>query len=80
MNEEKYTYHCDGCFEELPFDDVNWFTSSIGFCDSCDAYLHKVFPSIVLEDLYDICNGGNENDEADNAVALVIKTVQNRTV
>lgn len=52
-------YCCDGCGEPVEFDNVYWFTSSIGFCEKCDNLLHKKVPQAVLNFCYDECEGGD---------------------
>jgi hypothetical protein len=60
------TYGCDGCGERFDWDDINWFTSSIGFCNKCYDLLHRRVPSSVLDFCYDRCEGG------DNEIAQFI--------
>lgn len=52
-------YHYDGCGEPVDWDNVYWFTSSIGFCEKCDVLLHKKVPQAVLDFCYDECEGGD---------------------
>ena len=63
---EEDTYYCDGCGKPESYEDLFWFTSSIGFCDKCDTKLHKNVPQSVLDFCYDECEGG------DNEVAAFI--------
>ncbi len=56
------TYGCDGisdgCIGLIPYEEVNWFTSSLGFCDCCNKNLHIKLPS-VYDELYDRCCSGD---------------------
>ena len=54
------TYCCDGCATIINFDEVNWFTSGIGFCDSCDKTLHKEVPRAVYDFCYDEIEAGSD--------------------
>lgn len=60
----KTTYGCDGqsssCLGEIPFEDVNWFTSSLGFCTHCFGRLHR-HPQKVLDFCYDEVEGGDDS-------------------
>lgn len=58
-------YGCDGenenCKHNVLWKDVNWFTSSIGFCDCCWDKLHTNLIEDELEELYESCNSGDDN-------------------
>ena len=60
---ERDTYMCDGksssCLGEIPYDDVNWFTSSLGFCEHCWGRLHRA-PQKILDYCYDECEAGDD--------------------
>ena len=66
------TYGCDGlsnsCLGEIPYEDVHWFTSSIGFCPHCSGRLMR-HPQKVLEFCYDECNAG-DNEIAQFVIEL----------
>jgi hypothetical protein len=68
-------YHCDGCGITLPWDETNWFTSHIGFCNKCDQRLHKRIPSIILNTCYDECSSNN-----DEVAAFVIGMAQEKII
>lgn len=53
-------YGCDGCGNRLPFDDIRWFTSTVGFCPDCNTLLHKRVPQCILDFCYDEVEGGND--------------------
>ena len=59
-SDDSDTYGCDGCGERFAWDDIHWFTSSIGFCEKCDILLHKKVPQSVLDFCYDECEGGSD--------------------
>ena len=59
-----YIYGCDGrnenCKQGVIWDRVNWFTSSIGFCDCCHKRLIENLSTEEYGKLYDACDGENE--------------------
>ena len=57
-------YSCDGCGKILPFDDVTWYTSTIGFCRKCATNLYRNVPLTVRNFCYDEIEGG-DNDVAE---------------
>ena len=56
-------YGCEGrnhnCQGLVEWDNVNWFTSSIGFCDTCWDKLHKTLTDEEMENLYNACESGD---------------------
>lgn len=65
-----YVYHCDHCGVELEWDNVNWFSSSIGFCNLCSDALHSKLSSEEIEQLYNKCERG------DNTAQKVVDSCQ----
>lgn len=84
MDDNDYDYCCDGlskdCEGRVLWNNVNWFTSSIGFCKHCWANLHKNLSDDELyyspENLYDKCEGNFYDPETERAVDRVIKVTQ----
>lgn len=56
-------YGCDGenhnCQQAIEWNNVNWFTSSIGFCDVCWQKLCSNLADYEIEKLYFACDAGN---------------------
>ena len=68
------TYLCDGqsssCLGEIPFDEVNWFTSGMGFCTHCNGRLHR-HPQKLLDFLREQIEVGD--DEIANFTVMLTK-------
>lgn len=54
------TYCCDGCGKTCPWPLVNWFTSTVGFCEKCHSRLINRVPQTVLDFCYDEIESGSD--------------------
>lgn len=59
-NNGEEDYGCDCCGARIPIDDVNWFASTVGFCDKCDEKLYERIPREVLEVCCEEVDAGND--------------------